>query len=138
MMAEIGNALPDKTIAFLLKIDELSKKQLPISEIKYLPKPIDLVKKKKLGKTIFSSIRRILWRSMCDPRSDIYKTWYGEGFGVVLNKKYFAIAVTATLSGLGIGIKLLAISATALIIKMGLEIFCDTYYPEEVMAVRNK
>jgi hypothetical protein len=45
--------------------------------------------------------------------------------------------VAATFLHLGIGIKALAVSATALVIKFGIEVYCDRYRPEFVMEERN-
>jgi hypothetical protein len=55
----------------------------------------------------------------------------------VLDKRYLAIAVTTALSGMSIGIKALGVSATALLIKLGIEVFCDRYKPTGIMDVRS-
>jgi hypothetical protein len=54
-----------------------------------------------------------------------------------LDRKYYAIAVSAMLVDLGIGIKALAVSATALVIKFGLEVYCDRFKPDFVMDGRD-
>jgi hypothetical protein len=54
-----------------------------------------------------------LWRSLCDPKSDVYKAWVGEGLGAVLNKKVIGFAVVAAFADLGIGLKALAVPAAA-------------------------
>ena len=136
VLAVMGRSLPKETVAYLLKIDMFSRGQLPPADVKYLPLPEELVKHKQLGETIFGSIRRVLYRSLCDPESDVYKAWFNHGLLTVLDKKYLAIAVTATLSGLNIGIKALAVSATALVIKVGIEVFCERYKPSGVMDSR--
>lgn len=41
------------------------------------------------------------------------------------------------LLNLGIGMKAIAVSVVALIIKIGIEVYCDLYKPEFVMAARN-
>ena len=74
---------------------------------------------------------------MCDPRSEIYQAWFKEGLGVVLNRKYFATAVSAMFLGFGIGVKALAVSATALVIKLGLETYCLRFKPDGIMDVRS-
>ena len=129
----LGVAIPLETIRFLQTVDDLSRKALPYTEVKFLPSPETQLEKKELGRTIFSSLKRVLWRSLCDPKSDIYKAWFSEGMTIVLNKKYIASAVIAALSGLGIGIKAIAVSVTALIVKFGLEVFCDRYIPDGIM-----
>jgi len=138
LLAAMGRALPKETVAYLLKIDEFSRGQLPSTELRYLPLPEELVKHKELGHTFFSSVKRVLYRSVCDPESDVYKAWFNHGLMTVLDKKYLAIAISTTLSGMSIGIKALAVSATALLIKMGVEVFCDRYKPSGVMDIRNE
>lgn len=136
VFANLGKSLPKKTVAYLLKIDEFARGQLPSAEVRYLPLPEDLVKHSELGRTVFSSIRRVLYRSLCDPESDVYKAWFNQGFMTVLNKRYFGIAVMTTLAGMSIGIKALGVSATALLIKLGIEVFCERYKPSGIMEER--
>ncbi len=135
VFAIIGRSLPKQTVAYLLKIDEFSRGQLPSAEVRYLPLPEELVKHSELGRIVFSSIRRVLYRSLCDPESDVYKAWFNQGLMTVLDKRYLAIAITTTLSGMSIGIKALGVSATALLIKIRIEVFCDRYKPTGVMDV---
>ncbi len=80
----------------------------------------------------------MLYRSLCDPESDVYKAWFGQGLMAVLDKRYLAIAVATALSGMSIGIKALGVSITALLIKIGIEVFCDRYKPSGVMDVRSE
>lgn len=138
VFANLGKSLPKKTVAYLLKIDLFARGQLPSAEVRYLPLPEDLVKHSELGRTVFSSIRRVLYRSLCDPESDVYKAWFNQGFVTVLNKRYFGIAVMTTLAGMSIGIKALGVSATALLIKLGIEVFCERYKPSGIMEERRE
>lgn len=138
LFANIGRSLPKKTIAYLLKIDDFARGQLPSAEIRYLPLPEELVKHNELGRTVFSSIRRVLYRSLCDPESDVYKAWFNQGLMAVLDRRYFAIAVTTALSGMSIGVKALGVSATALLVKIGVEVFCERYKPSGVMEERRR
>ena len=138
VFASLGRSLPKKTVAYILKIDEFSRGQLPSAEVRYLPLPEELVKHSELGRTVFSSIRRVLYRSLCDPDSDVYKAWFNQGLMAVLDRRYLAIAVGTALSGLSIGVKALGVSATALLIKIGIEVFCERYKPTGVMEVRSE
>jgi hypothetical protein len=138
LFANIGRSLPKKTVAYLLKIDEFARGQLPSAEVRYLPLPEELVKHNELGRTVFSSIRRVLYRSLCDPESDVYKAWFNQGLMAVLERRYLAIAVTTTLYGMSIGVKALGVSATALLVKIGVEVFCDRYKPTGVMEERRR
>lgn len=132
ILRTIGRTLPNDAIVILLRIHDFSRGQLPLDERKLLPAPEELIKKDQLGRTIFASVKRVLWRSLCDPKSDVYKAWF-HSYSLVLDRKYIGSAVSAALLGMSIGIKALAVSFTALIIKMGLEVFCDVYKPEGIM-----
>jgi hypothetical protein len=132
----MGEALPPESIMFLLKVDAIAKRGLTATEVHYLPGESHITEKAELGRTVFRSFKRVLWRSLCDPESDVYKAWFSGGLGYVLDRKYIGSAVTAMLLGLGIGIKALAISATALIIKLGIEVYCDRFKPDFVMEAR--
>ena len=136
MFLKIGESVPEKAVDILLRIDEFALKQLPKGDLKYLPGPKLRKERREVGKIVFSSLKRNLWRSFCDPDSEIYKVWFHEGMSLVLNRKYIGVAVVASLSGLGIGIKALAVSVTALVIKFGIEVFCDMYKPAPLMDVR--
>jgi hypothetical protein len=136
ILANLGRSLPKQTVAYILKIDEFSRGQLSSAEVRYLPLPEELVKHSELGRTVFSSMRRIFYRSLCDPESDVYKAWFNHGLMMVLDKRYLAIAVSTALAGMSIGIKALGVSATALLIKYGIEVFCDRFKPSGVMELR--
>ncbi|MBU1053844.1 MAG: hypothetical protein KKC46_08445 [Proteobacteria bacterium] len=133
ILSDLGRNLPRKVINDLLRIHNFSGKELPYDERKLLPAPEEIIEEKALGRTVFSAFKRVLWRSLCDPDSDIYKVWFHNGLSFVLNKKYLGMAISAAMGGLHIGIKALAISATALIIKMGIETYCTLYQPKGVM-----
>lgn len=138
ILSDFGRHLPRRVINDLLRIHNFSGKHLAFEERKMLPSPEEIVKEKALGKTVFSAFKRVLWRSLCDPDSDIYKAWFHNGLAVVLDKKYLGTAITAAMTGLNIGIKALAVSATALVIKMGVETYCEVFRPKSLMIARNE
>jgi hypothetical protein len=137
ILANMGDALPYEAIEFLLKIDAAVKRRLTARELRYLPTTGDIQRRSELGRTLFGSLKHVMWRALCDPESEVYRVWFGEGLKIVLDRKYFAAAVVTTLLGLGIGIKALAVSATALLIKLGLEVYCDRFRPDAVMSGRD-
>jgi len=136
MFLSLGELTPEHSVDILLRIEEFGLKQLPEGDLKYLPGPKVRTERRDVGKIVFASFKRTLWRSLCDPASDIYNAWFHQGMGVVLDRKYIGAAVVAVFSGFGIGLKALAVSATALLIKFGLEIFCEVYKPEALMESR--
>jgi hypothetical protein len=136
ILFEMGKALPPESIAFLLKVDTMAKRGLTRKEILYLPGEAQIMEKAELGRTAFRSFKRVLWNSLCNPESDIYKAWFSSGLNFVLERKYLGSAVALTLMHLGIGIKVLAVSATALIMKFGIEVYCDRFKPDFIVEAR--
>lgn len=132
----IGTAYPPTAIHSLFQIDNFSKKLLPTSERLKLPSPQANIEPMEVGKTLFQSIKRTLYRSLCDPESDIYKAWFTNGIQMVLSKKYISTAVIGILTSLGIGIKLIATSVIALVIKFGIEVYCTHNKPTGIMELR--
>lgn len=140
LFESIGRSIPVSVKDILFRIDDFSKKQLPSAERKRLPAPENMLQNQEVGKTLFSSIKRVLYKSLCDPESDIYKAWYNRGLGFVLNK----FTLTANLAAstldafinLGIGLKGLVVPAIALILKFGIEVYCDRYKPIDIMDLR--
>jgi hypothetical protein len=136
ILFELGKALPPDSVAFLLKVDAAAKHSLTNKEIFYLPGKQQIMEKAELGRTTFRSFKRVLWRSLCDPKSDIYKAWYSGGLSLILDRKYFVMAITTALVNISIGIKALVVSAVALIMKFGLEVYCDRFRPDFMMEGR--
>lgn len=136
MYLSVGNAVPESAINILLRVDSFSKKQLPYNERKLIGVPIVPTDRKEVGKTLFASVKRVLYNSLCDPKSEIYQAWYNNGIKVVLEKKFIVGAVVAMMAGFGIGINAIAASIVALIIKFGIEVFCEKNKPTGIMEMR--
>lgn len=130
---QIAAALPNSVIDYVNRIDRASRKQLTLIELKYLPAPKNLEKNAEQGKGFFDSLKLVIWKSICDPQSEIYKAWYTNGMSHVLSKKYYTFAVTAVLLELGFAIKAIAVPVIALLIKFGLEVYCERYKPAEIL-----
>lgn len=129
----LGKHVPQETKNIILRIELFSRKQLPAKDIKLLADPRDRINDEDLGRTVFSSVKRVLWRSLCDPESEIYKVWYNKGMGLVLNKFYLATAMGTILNDLGLGLKAIAVPFLAMVIKFGIEVYCDKYIPIGIM-----
>ena len=80
----------------------------------------------------------MIWRSLCDPESDVYKMWFSSGMRELFDKKYLAAAIVSGLSGMRVGLYAMAVYASALVIKMGLDVFCDAFKPEQLMISRDR
>ncbi len=130
---QLGQTLPKPVVDRLLEVYEFSRKQLPKAERLLLPSPESRRKKKEVGRTVFGAAKRAVWRALCDPTSDTYKMWFEHGLMVALDKRIVGAAVVAALSGLGMGTYAIAIPVTAILIKLGVDIFCERYQPEGLM-----
>ena len=102
-----------------------------------LPSPDKVEEPKKIGKTTFAIIKRIVWKTFCKPDSSIYKLWKKK-VPKVFNEGYFSAAVLTTLSNFRIGLPLIAIGVTAIIMKYTAEEFCDLSKPKGLMIDRGK
>jgi hypothetical protein len=138
LYAQIASALPSEVIDFVFKVDRAARKQLSVTEVLYLPSPATATKKVEHGKSFFASLKLVIWKSLCDPKSEIYKAWYENGMAHVLSKKYYAIVVSAALIDLGFAAQAVAVPVTALLMKLGIEVYCDRYKPAEILDGRAK
>jgi hypothetical protein len=136
LLNSVGSAIPREVIIQILDIDQFSRKALPYNERKRLPSPDDFKQKEEVGRTVFSSVKTVLYRSLCDPKCDVHQAWTKEGLGAVLNKKYIGAAVAAACVNLGIGLKAIAVPVAALILRFGIDVYCDRYQPKGVMIDR--
>lgn len=138
IFSSLGKSVPQHTKFLLFQVHEFSTKQLPSAERLCLPSPEEKLKDNEVGKTVFQSVKRVIYNSLCDKNSEIYKTWFENGMKMVLSKGYIRTAVISCLASLGIGLKLLSASIISLIIKFGLEIYCEHYKPIDLMDLRGR
>ena len=101
-----------------------------------LPPPVNADDKQELGNRAKSALKRVAWRSLCSPDSEIYKAW-SQGLSITYDKKYITAAIVAAFNSWSIGITMLAASFAALTIKFGLEVICETFAPESIMIERS-
>jgi|GEM_PF-485406 len=135
ILVEMGQALPSKTFDLLVEIRATYQLRLPAPDIKYLPPPLSKETKAELGKRADSALKRVAWRALCTPTSDLYKAW-SEGLSVVYDKKYIAAAILTAFESFSITAVMIAASAIALAIKFGAEVFCESYAPNSLMIDR--
>lgn len=134
----LGKSVPEHTKYLLFEVHQYSSKQLPSAERLALPSPEEKIKATEVGMTVFQSVKRVIFNSLCDKESEIYKIWYTNGMEIILSKGYISSAVLSCLNNLGIGMKLLSASIIALILKFGLEVYCVKNKPLDLMALRGK
>ena len=134
----LGESVPAHTKHLLFEVHQYSTKQLPSAERLALPSPEQKTKDEEVGKTVFQSVKRVVYNSFCDPNSDIYKVWFNNGMKLVLSKGYIRATVIAGLAHIGIGLKMVSATIIALIMKFGLEVYCEKYKPTDLMELRGK
>jgi len=135
ILIEMGKAIPQKSIDLLSEVRTTYTLRLSAPDRKFLPPPITEDTKEELGKKANSALKRVAWRALCSPESEIYKAW-NQGLSVVYDKKYIATAIAASFNSFSISTTMIAASAVALAIKFGAEVFCETFTPNSMMIDR--
>ncbi|MFW9928358.1 MAG: hypothetical protein ACFFD1_03115 [Candidatus Thorarchaeota archaeon] len=128
----IGNLIPAKGIKLLRDVRDYSIRQLPPPDQKLLPSADKSEEPRNLGKRALAVLKRIAWKTICDPDSPIYKAW-SKKIPKVYNEAYFATALAATFTNWKIGIPLLISGVTAIVMKYTAHEFCDWAKPEGLM-----
>ncbi len=122
----------------LFEVDSYSKKLLPAKEQKLLPPPEELMQDEPAGRTVFSSFKRVIYNSLCDPNSEVYKMWFTNGVAQ-LNKIILAIGtISSALNYFGIAKTSIIVYISALVVRFGLDVYCDKYRPASIMEFRRK
>lgn len=135
---QIAAALPREVIELVYRVDRASRQRLTMVEVLYLPSPTAIERKVEQGRSFFDSLKLVIWRSLCDPQSEVYKAWYTNGVAHVLSQKYYAIVVSSALLDLGFAAKAAAVPVTALLMKVGLEVYCERYKLGEILDGRSR
>lgn len=132
----LGQMIPSDAIAILEEVRTHSIKQLTATEQALLPSPESLRSDLTHGKTVFGALRRVVWRALCDPTSEVYAVWWTNGMKPLLDKKLLGAAIAAALAGAKIGIFGIGVYFTALVLRLGIDTFCEISKPRSVMAAR--
>lgn len=130
-----GQSIPNSTLELFIENQNQLLKLIPPKDKKALPEPIKQKDIPKLGKRFTSAIKRVIWKAICNPNSEIYKAW-SEGLSIVHDKKWISIAVINSLMKFSIGIPMIAASIIALAVRFGVDVFCETFAPEDIMELR--
>lgn len=132
----LGSNVPEGALEFVKEVHNESKHLLTYDEKMKLPSPAKFQQKKKLGKRVLAAFQKVIWQSLCDKNSDVYKMWFSNGLQAVLDKKYLTAAIVSSLLGLKIGVYAIAVYLTSLLLKIGIETFCTVYEPTNLMSLR--
>jgi hypothetical protein len=138
IIALLGESTPPNAVLYLDKIRNATGNLLPYKEILSLPNSESHKQNEKVGEKVFRSLKRVIWKSLCDPENEIYKAWYTNGLKTLLDKKYITAAITGALAGINMGAYAVAVYMTAMIIKLGIDVYCDAYQPDSLMSTRDR
>ncbi len=133
----IGNSVPMPSVALLFDVRNYSILQLPAPDRKLLPAPEKAQEPKSIGRTTFSLLRRIAWKTFCKSDSPIYKLW-SKKMPKVFNDGFFAAAIVATMNDFRIGVPMLGSGLAALAMKYTAEEFCELAKPKGLMISRSE
>jgi len=121
----------------LCSFRDYSVKRIPPPDRILLPSPEKALNDIEVGRTAISALKRVAWRSICDPNSEVYKAW-SKGLSVVYNEKYLTAAIIAALKSFKITAVMIAASIVAIAIKFGVEVFCEKFAPDSIMIHRTE
>jgi hypothetical protein len=131
----LARQLPDKSILLLETVRNFSEKRLPAPDRKFLPKAVTREHPIALGMRATAALKRVAWKSVCDPQSEIYQAW-SQGLSVVYDKKYLTAAIVASFAAWQITTTMIVATVVAIIIKFGAAVFCETFAPQSIMIDR--
>jgi hypothetical protein len=132
----IGNSVPVAGIELLKDVRNYSINQLPPPDREMLPSPEKAEAPQKIGKITFALLRRIAWKTFCDPESPIYKLW-SKRVPKIFDEGYFSAAIVTTMGDFRMGLPMLASGIVALIMKYTAEEFCEMSKPKGLMIARD-
>lgn len=138
IFVHLGSVLTPEEKRFVLRVNAESIKQLTSQEKKLLPAPENMPSEEEWGRRVFRSLKRSTWNAVCDPESETYRMWYQKGVSTFFGKPYLSGAIVTSLAGYQIGNYALITYFTALSMRLGLDVFCETTKPKDIMDYRKK
>lgn len=136
ILESIGTHTPQNTKTLILDIDSFAKNLLPYNERKLLPSPEEVIKDREAGKTVFSSLNRIIHKNICEPNTQVYKLCHSESIGTALDPKVLAATIVSALVQENISVKGVITVAIALALRRGYMLYCEKYKPIGVLDIR--
>ncbi|WP_446808413.1 hypothetical protein ACH50O_14055 [Methylomonas sp. 2BW1-5-20] len=136
ILIQLGQSVSDSALDFIESVHVESIKQLSYDERIKLPSPKESRNTIFFGKRVFEVFQGVLWRALCDKSSEVYKLWFTNGISAVLDKKYLTTAIIGAMAEVKVGAYAIAVYVTAIIIKIGIETYCQLAKPHSVMDCR--
>lgn len=137
LFEDVGKLVPPQTVDLFEKIRDFSVNLLPYQDKKLLPSSVEVKKPVEVGKRTVSAIKKVAWRALCDPKSEIYKAW-SQGLSVAYDKKYITAAVAGACKSWKITATMLVASVVAIIMKFTAAVFCEMFSPQPIMIHRSE
>lgn len=132
----IGESVPEAGLALLESVRSYSLQQLPPPDRKLLTGPDEVKKPSSIGRTAFAVLRRVAWKTLCNPDSQIFKLWSKKAPSF-FNQGYFTAAIVTAMNDLRIGLPLVASGIAAIAMKYTAEEFCELSKPKGIMSSRD-
>jgi hypothetical protein len=88
------------------------------------PEPAQKMENREVGKTYWESMRKVFHDSLCNRENDLYKIWNNNVVKLLLSKKVIGCMLFSCLA-FKLDTRLLAACISALIVKFGVEVFCE-------------
>jgi tetratricopeptide (TPR) repeat protein len=131
----LGNSIPVDHMSVFVKLDTFARKQLPTGERLQLPSPISVSNKEEIGKKVFSSLKRTFYNSLCDTKSEFYKTW-SKGLTRLSSGASIIDAIYSVIKGIGVNVTIFISPFVALILRFGVEWYCTYKKPNSILDLR--
>jgi len=132
----IGQASPQATKDLLFMVYDYSTKQLTYKEKLQLPSPDQKIKDYSMGETIFQTTKRIIHNKLCDKDGDFQKFFAKNGMIKTINKGLIKSLILTTFVAIGIPFKLIAAGVIVMIMKLGIDVYCERYKPQSLMDLK--
>lgn len=137
LLEDVGQLVPRQSVDLFERIRDFSVNLLPYQDKKLLPSSVEVEKPIEIGKRTVSAIKKVAWRALCDPKSEIYKAW-SQGLSVAYDKKYITAAVVGACKSWKITATMLVASIVAIIMKFTAAVFCEMFSPQPIMIHRSE
>jgi hypothetical protein len=131
----IGKLISESTIKLIGSFQKNNLLLLPLADRKFLPPPVSTENKRDIGEKFSLALKRVIWKGLCNPDSDLYQAW-SNGLSIVHDKKYITIAVATAFANYKIGSIMLAATIVAMAVRFGVNMFCEMFEPETIMEKR--
>ena len=137
MYWKIGELVPREDSDLVQSIRDFAKSQLPYDERKMLPESQKQTEAIKVGQKFFRVVGKQVWKSICEPECNVYKLW-NKGLEQFYSSNVIILQIISVVKCYKIALVTLVAQLAAIIMKLGLNVFCDMMKPSNLMEERLK